>query len=654
MTRTKPLDRLRYAFDNAMAAGPLALIALLGAASVIVILTAGVLISVFRITQLGGEPLTVAEATWLSLTRTLDSGTFGGDTGWLFRLIMLLVTLGGVFIVSTFIGILSSGIEGKIQELRKGRSFVLEQNHTLVLGWSPKVFTIISEITIANENQKRPSIVILSEKDKVEMEDEIRTKVGDTGKTRVICRTGNPIDLDDLAIANPFSARSIVILTPAVDNPDAFVIKCLLALSNHPKRKEMLAARSTKLSNPNTPNIVAEMRDAKNLSTARMASQGEALLLLKDDLVSRITVQTCRQPGLSAVYTELFNFDGDEIYFVDEPKLVGKTFGEALLAYEDSAVIGLRSAAGVTRLNPPMDTRLEAGGQVIAVSRDDDTLKLSNLTKIPIDTSAIRQAQPVPQTPERTLILGWNRMAGTMLRELDQYVSAGSEVLVVVDMEILETSDAKEINLEEDIAAIGASMKHQTVALRKGDTHDHATLEQLEVAGFNHIIVLCYSDHLDVQTADAHTLMTLLHLRAIAEQLNRSLSIVSEMLDSRNRDLAAATRADDFIISDRFTSLILAQLSENKALEPVFQDLFDADGSELYLRPASQYVALDQPLSFYTVVEAARQRGEVALGYRQHAHASDAGKDYGVKVNPVKSAQIAFQAEDRIIVLAED
>ncbi len=649
--RIKPSQRLRYAFDNAMAAGPLALIALLGMASVIVILTAGLIISLFGITQVDGDPLSFIEATWLSLTRTLDSGTFGGDTGWLFRLVMLLVTLGGVFIVSTFIGILSSGIEGKIQELRKGRSFVLEQNHTLVLGWSPKVFTIISELVIANENQKRPSIVIFSEKDKVEMEDEIRTKVGDTGKTRVICRTGSPIDLDDLVIANPFSARSIVVLTPEVDNPDAFVIKCLLALTNHPKRQEMLAARPA---NTPKPNIVAEMRDAKNLSTARMASQGEALLLLKDDLVSRITVQTCRQPGLSAVYTELFNFDGDEIYFVEEPKLVGKTFGEALFAYEDSTVIGVRSAAGVAQLNPPMDTRIESGDQMIAVSQDDDTLNLANLPHIPIATDAIRQAQPTPQAPERTLILGWNRMAGTMLRELDQYVASGSEVLVVVDMDVLAAGDRKEINIEGDITALGESMKHQTVVLRKGDTHDHTALEALDVGGFNHIIVLCYSDNLDVQTADAHTLMTLLHLRAIAEQQNRSLSIVSEMLDSRNRDLAAATRADDFIISDRFTSLILAQLSENKNLEPVFQDLFDADGSELYLRPASQYVALDRPLSFYTVVEAARQRGEVALGYRQNAYASDATKDYGVKVNPRKSDQIAFRAEDRIIVLAED
>ena len=63
-------------------------------------------------------------------------------------------------------------------------------------------------------------------------------------------------------------------------------------------------------------------------------------------------------------------------------------------------------------------------------------------------------------------------------------------------------------------------------------------------------------------------------------------------------------------------SLMLSQISENRELAAVFQDLFDPEGSEIYVRPASDYVALGQPLSFTTVVEAARRRGEVAIGYR--------------------------------------
>ncbi len=54
--------------------------------------------------------------------RTLNSGTMGGDTGWLFRGIMFVVTIGGLFMVSILIGILSNGIESQMSRLRKGRS----------------------------------------------------------------------------------------------------------------------------------------------------------------------------------------------------------------------------------------------------------------------------------------------------------------------------------------------------------------------------------------------------------------------------------------------------------------------------------------------------------------------------------------------------
>jgi hypothetical protein len=171
---------------------------------------------------------------------------------------------------------------------------------------------------------------------------------------------------------------------------------------------------------------------------------------------------------------------------------------------------------------------------------------------------------------------------------------------------------------------------------------------------YKHVIVLSYADTLDPQRADARTLITLLHLRELAERAGQPFSIVSEMLDVRNRALAEVTKADDFIVSDKLVSLMLSQVSENKRLNAVFADVFDPEGSEIYLKLASYYVALGEPLNFYTVAEAARQRGEIAFGYKLRAHASDPAKAYGVVVNPDKSKPITFSEWDRIIVLAED
>lgn len=631
-------QRARYGFDNIMSRGTGALIGLLALGSGIIILVAAILISALQITQADGQPLGLIDAAWLGLTHALDSGAFGGDTGWVFRLVMLVVTIGGIFVVSTLIGVLGNGLEESIANLRKGRSAVLEQNHTLILGWSPKVFTIIRQLAVANANQPKARIVVLAEKDKVEMEDEIREKVGDTGRTRVICRTGNPIDMDDLTIVNPYASKSIIVIAPDEDEPDTAIIKTILALTNNPNRAQLTPATHT-----GPLHIVAEIHDAANLEVASMVGRDEAKFVLAADLISRLTVQTCRQSGLSVVYSELLDFDRDEIYFQREPALDGKTFGDAIMAYEDSAVIGVRFNNGSIKLNPPMDTVFATGDQVIAVSKDDDTVKLAVNIQPSIDTNAIRTGTPATQTPERTLILGWNARGNSMLTELDSYVAEHSQVLVV----------AEGSNAEADVARFNQQPRKQTVEFRPGNITDRATLNVLDLSSFNHVILMSYSDALKPQEADAKTLITLLHLRAMSEQTGRSFNLVSEMLDGRNRDLADVTRADDFIVSDKFASLLLTQISENKELPLVYEDLFTADGSELYLKPASEYVALDQPVNFYTVMESARQRNEVAIGYRNMALSNAADNNYGVEVNPKKSASVTFHQGDKVIVLAE-
>lgn len=107
--------------------------------------------------------------------RTLDPGTMGADAGWGFRLLMLVVTIGGLIIVASLIGIVCAS-DDKMAQLRKGRSRVIESDHTLILGWSPQLFLLIGEVCRANAGRRR-AIVVLADHDKVEMEDAIREKV---------------------------------------------------------------------------------------------------------------------------------------------------------------------------------------------------------------------------------------------------------------------------------------------------------------------------------------------------------------------------------------------------------------------------------------------------------------------------------------------
>ena len=627
-------QRLRYQFDNLMARGTPAMVGMLFLLSLIVIVLAALVISSFGISQVGSQDtLSFGEAFWESLMRTLDSGTMGGDTGTAFRLVMFFVTVGGIFVVSTLIGVLSNGIEDQMDHLRKGRSRVLETNHTLILGWSAQIFTILNELMIANENQSKARIVVLADKDKVEMEDEMRERVESRGKTRIICRNGSPIDPNDLEIVNPQEAKSIIVLPPENSDPDTDVIKTVLAITNNPNRRA------------EPYHIVTQIRDAKNMGVLKLVGEKDHVqAVLTGDLIARVVAQTSRQSGLSVVYTELMNFGGDEIYFKEEPALVGKTFGESLFAYEDSCVMGLRKANGRILLNPPMDSPIEAGDQIFALSEDDDTIRLSNTSLPPINEAVIRShRQALEPQPEKCLILGWNRSGTTIVHELDNYVAKGSQVTVVSDI----------YNVEKQIRAQGGRLINQALDVKEGETTDRDLLNKLNVQDYNHVIVLAYST-VEPQEADAKTLVTLLHLRDMAEKDETPFSIVSEMLDLRNRELAEATQVDDFIVSEHLVSLMMSQLSENAELFDVFTDIFDPEGSEIYLKPISDYVATGEPLDFYTVVEAARRRGETAIGYRIASEATHADKSYGIHTNPKKSQKVTFAPEDKVIVIAED
>jgi voltage-gated potassium channel Kch len=290
-----------------------------------------------------------------------------------------------------------------------------------------------------------------------------------------------------------------------------------------------------------------------------------------------------------------------------------------------------------------METVVQTGDKLIFISEDDDTMVLSKNQDKEIDESRIVQGSIEAGRIERTLILGWNHHGLDIIRELDNYVPSGSDVLVVAYSDSIQDLRQEEFK----------DLHHQNVKIETGDTTDRRLLDRLEIGSYHHVIILCYSDTLSIQQADAETLVTLLHLRDISEKTGKVFSIVSEMLDIRNRNLAEITRADDFIVSNKLISLMLAQISENKQLNAVFTDIFDTDGSEIYLKKVSRYFEPNNPVNFYTIVESAARHGETAIGYRIKAHGNDPTKAYGVVVNPIKSDKIAFNENDKIIVLAE-
>ncbi|MFC4536739.1 CASTOR/POLLUX-related putative ion channel [Sphaerisporangium dianthi] len=617
-------ERLRYWFDGTMDRGTPALIGWLALASIILIalVTGAVVALTASDAELNGG---WAGVTWMTLMRAIDPGTMGGDAGSpVFLALMLTITIGGIFIVSSLIGVLTTGLENRISELRKGRSRLIESGHTIVLGWSEQVFTVLEELVKANEGQRRSCVVILADRDKVDMDDQIRARLGETGRTRVICRSGSPLKRADLELVSPDAAKAVMVLPSTDKDADVDVIKALLLLNN----RTWQGVR---------PHVVAAVQESENLAAARLAGGETAIVIDADDITVRLVVQSHRQSGLSTVCTDLLDFDGNELYIRPEPALTGRTFGQALTAYDRGVPVGLRKMDGRVVLNPAQETVIDSRDHVIVLAEDDLLIRLAESPPAIVET-AIASAPERTQLPDRTLLIGWNSRALKLIDLLDRLVEPGSVVDIAAPGRPLDVLSTGRRNL--------------TVGYKHCRPTSRRSLESLDLGAYEHIIVLA-DDQVAAEHTDDRTLVALLHLRDIAVSLGNPYTIVTEINDDANREIFQVTKADDFIISTKLISLLLTQLAENRHLYGVFSQLFDPAGPEIHLKPASDYLIPGVAANFATLVEAAKRRGETAIGYRIKRH-SDQAPSYGVVLNPPKTEHLALGADDNVIVLAEN
>lgn len=603
-----------------MSKGLLSLIGLLTLVTAVFVLLMTVLVMLFSSYPVQGE--SVGEMIWFSLMHALDPGTVVGAEGLAYRAIMLITTFGGLVFLAGLIGIVSGAFDTKVEELRKGRSRVIESDHTLILGWNSRVFSLIKEISLANLSRKKASIVILAAGDKVEMEDAIKERVGRIGKTRVIVRSGDPMSLADLEIASHSTARSIIILAgDEAENADLVTMKTALALVNNPNRPEQQY------------HIVAELQELENLERAQLVSAKEVKWILAGDVMSRIMVQTSRQSGLSQIFLDLLDFDGDEIYFTQRPQLVGKSYLQAQHEFSNATLIGVLRD-GDLALNPARTMKIKEGDQLIVIAPDDSLIRTSD--SYAFDKAAISNSKIAAPKPEKALILGQNENLPVILSELEQYVAKGSSVTLVSDQPKMTVTPSEKLKL----------------TFVSGDPTSRAVLDRVKVQSFDHIIVLANRE-LSSEESDAITLITLLQLRAIAAKSGKSFNIVTEMLDDKNRQLAESAEADDFIVSDQLIGLMMSQISENPNLAEVFGYLFSSEGSEISLHPASWYVKLGETVDMHVLIEAAAKRGETAIGYRKADLESSQQNSYGVALNPEKVRRFKLVEGDKVIVLAE-
>ncbi|MFE0645529.1 NAD-binding lipoprotein [Streptomyces sp. NPDC058877] len=619
--------RFRYWFDTTLTRGTPALCAWLALVCLAVVIPVSTLLAWTdqrAPTSLGDR----VAAVWRNTGQTLR---LGGEVGPPLRVALsVLLALIALFYVSTLVSLITAGLTDRVIALGRGHARVLESGHTVVLGWSEQIPTVLSELVAAHTDGRRRVVTLLADRDKASMEEDLHAAVGTTGRTRVICRSGRPTDPVALARVSPGTADSVLVLPHDDPRADVEVVKTLLSLS-------------AAVGEERPVRVIAAVRDDRYLTAARLAGGPLATVLGTDDLAARLLVDCARRPGLSLVHQELLDFAGHEFHTVREPGLSGLTFEQADRACPVSTAVGIVHRDGTVALNPAGSVRFLADDALLVIAEDERSTRLS-ATPTPYDPTALVRTPPDPPAgPVRVLLLGWNRRAHRVVDRLALHTPLGSTLDVVAG------SDAETLaRIREATEAAGARME---VCHRPGDPTSHETTDALDPTGYDSVIVLGPDHRPGHADPDDRTLVTLLHLRTTEREAGRPVPVVIEMADDRNRLLSPHGRRADYVVSGRLVGLLMTQISQGPHLATVFEELLAPGGNTLHLHPAGHYVATGRTASFATVVESAARRGARAIGYRSRPAT---GPDHGLRLNPPKAHVRYWHPQDEVVVIARE
>ncbi|MFF3208557.1 NAD-binding lipoprotein [Streptomyces sp. NPDC002962] len=630
---------MRYRFDNTLARSTGRLVGWLAVTCLGIVVPASALL----VWTDPSSPRSLSgrlTAVWRVSAETLRLGAVTGAP--LRMLLSVLLGLMALLYVSTLIGVITTGLTDRLTELRRGRSTVVETGHSVVLGWSEQVFTVVGELVAARADQRDQrwsAVVVLADRDKTEMEEALATVLGPTGTTRLICRSGSTADPEALGLVSPGSAHAVLVLPGAEAAGDAETVRTLLAL------RAVLGGHAG-------PPVVACVRDERYRTAARLAAGPRGIVLESDRTAAGLIAHSALHPGLTPVLRELLDFAGDEFYLAAASELGGRRFGDVVLDCATAAVAGLVRADGTPLLNPPPETVVAPGDRLVVVAPAEDSARWEDCREL-VEPSALAEHGAGPLGPSRFLLLGWNRRAPHLVDQLRRCARPGSVLHVVTDpTEQAPPTPASPLPLPEP-RRDPPPVDGLTVTRGTADPTDPSSLRGLDPGSYDRIIVLGPDTGADADRPDHRTLVVLLILRSLAQETGHTVPVIAELTDERNRALAPLGPGSEAVVGGQLTGLLMAQVSQNGHLAGVFEELFAAGGSALRLRPAPHYVLPDRPASFATVVAAARDRGECAIGYRCHDSVG-APDGHGVRLNPAKSGRRVWSRTDEIVVIVRD
>tara|TARA_Y100000591_G_scaffold311173_1_gene314303 strand:- start:31 stop:2193 length:2163 start_codon:yes stop_codon:yes gene_type:complete len=270
---------------------------------------------------------------WMTFAYFIDVGTISGeaytDNTTADKVFKILITIFGIIVFSSFIGIISQALSNRIEELREGKGYISEKDHTIIFNFSKKTIPLLNELFKSYEGEKK-TIVICSEYDTKDISVKIESATNIPKNINLIYRKGYGWQKKIPALLDFEGASHFIILKPDQNQEYQSENDC-----DNEVGKTLTSLITSKDYQNTGGNIVAEFSSKQkqvlyevfNLDNINSVidktnnKRNHPLFVESEDIRAKIISQAVFNPDIVEIYDELFSFEGSEIYFFNTKDL---------------------------------------------------------------------------------------------------------------------------------------------------------------------------------------------------------------------------------------------------------------------------------------------------------------------------------------------
>ena len=568
----------------------------------------------------GTEKMSFIEAAVCTITMILDAGCIQfvvsdiGTAGVTITLVCLaVVIIGMISFTGAVIGYVTNYISHFIETANAGRRKLYLDNHFVILNWNSRASEIINDMLFTGKKQK---VVVLVQSRKTEIEKEIDERLADTiarenraiekkyseksffarkiaiHKERfkknvdVMVREGDVFSTKQLNDISLSSARGVIILGNDVNNTlckfehkerieesnkgNSQTIKTLMQVSDITSSKDSRDGQKiiVEITDPWTLKLVNNIIEAKQVNEKCNIVPVEVNAVL-----GQILSQFCLMPELNSAYSELFSSRGSEFY---SEKYSGENNE---LEFAKTYFKNHNHALPITTIKHYDDTYA-----IYLADEAEDIGKKSNVVRT--DYKVLLKKDYWIER-KNVIILGHNSKCEYIMAGFksfsDEWKKGNEEIvrIVVVD----DKKNLEKMNYYKDYPFV--------IKTVEANVYDKdkicSAVEEFVSSNEEDTSVLILSDDSALnEDIDAGALANLVYVRDIVTKKIKedpdfdveSIDVIVEIIDPKHHDIVNNYSVNNVVISNRYISKMITQLSEVDAMFEFYNDILSYDDLE--------------------------------------------------------------------------